>query len=104
MAYAERTFLPFLRRAARTLRPFFELMRARKPWTLLRLRVFGWNVRFMFEDTSYFNDYVSHNSLDKYIRQLKQCQTVIPVVNLFFKKSFPISRDLLNKRYPHIAP
>lgn len=49
VAYAERTFLPFLRRAARTLRPFFELMRARKPWTLLRLRVFGWNVRFILE-------------------------------------------------------
>lgn len=56
VAYAERTFLPFLRRAARTLRPFFELMRARKPWTFARLRVFGWNVRFMVEDTSCFTD------------------------------------------------
>ena len=78
MAYAERTFLPFLRRAARTLRPFFELMRARKPCTFARLRVFGWNVRFIFEDTSCLLTqlHVTYNSLDKYIRQLHQCQTV----------------------------
>src|SRR5690606_23966358 len=35
------TFRPFLRRAARTLRPFFVLIRLRKPCTFLRLRLFG---------------------------------------------------------------
>ena len=31
VAYADNTFLPLLRRRARTLRPFFELIRLRKP-------------------------------------------------------------------------
>ena len=39
--YADNTFLPLRRRRARTLRPFAELMRSRKPCTLLRLRLFG---------------------------------------------------------------
>jgi hypothetical protein len=41
VAYADNTFLPLRRRAARTLRPFAVLIRARKPCTLLRLRLFG---------------------------------------------------------------
>ena len=39
---------PFLRRLARTLRPLAVCMRLRKPWTVLRRRVCGWNVRFIF--------------------------------------------------------
>lgn len=39
--YADNTFLPLRRRRARTLRPFAELIRSRKPCTLLRLRLFG---------------------------------------------------------------
>src|SRR5699024_5222397 len=40
-AYADITFLPFLRRRANTCRPLFVLIRARKPCTFLRLRFFG---------------------------------------------------------------
>ena len=38
---------PFARRAARTARPAFVLMRARKPWVRLRCKLLGWKVRFM---------------------------------------------------------
>src|SRR5699024_10954262 len=51
-SYADSTFLPFLRRLANTLRPFFVLIRVRNPCTFLRLRVFGWNVLFILS-TSY---------------------------------------------------
>ncbi len=37
---------PLRRRAARTARPARVLMRTRNPCVFLRLRVFGWNVRF----------------------------------------------------------
>lgn len=47
LAYAERRLRPLARRAARILRPLFVAMRARKPWLRLRLRLLGWNVRFM---------------------------------------------------------
>ena len=40
-------FRPFLRRAANTLRPLAVSMRLRKPWTVLRRFVWGWNVRFI---------------------------------------------------------
>src|SRR5699024_3627712 len=50
--YAERTFLPFLLRRARTLRPFLVLILSRKPCTLARLRLLGWYVRFTMYDTS----------------------------------------------------
>ena len=39
---------PFLRRAESTRRPFLVCMRRRKPCLLTRLRLWGWNVRFMF--------------------------------------------------------
>lgn len=38
---------PFRRRRDRTLRPFFDFIRARKPCLLRRLRRLGWYVRFM---------------------------------------------------------
>src|SRR5699024_9024558 len=41
VAYADITFLPLRRRLAKTLRPFFVLMRERNPCTFLRLRLFG---------------------------------------------------------------
>ena len=41
VAYADNTFLPLRRRRAKTLRPFLVLIRARKPCTFLRLRLFG---------------------------------------------------------------
>lgn len=44
--YADNTFLPLRRRRAKTLRPFFVLIRARNPCSLFRLRLFGWNVLF----------------------------------------------------------
>lgn len=47
MAYAESTFLPLRRRAAKTLRPFFVLIRLRNPWSFLRLRLFGLNDGFI---------------------------------------------------------
>lgn len=40
-AYADKTLRPLRRRAANTLRPFFVLIRARKPCTLLCLRFDG---------------------------------------------------------------
>jgi hypothetical protein len=43
-------FLPRARRRASTLRPVFVDIRCRKPWVFFRLRLWGWNVRFM-EDT-----------------------------------------------------
>ena len=45
--YAERRRRPRARRRAKTLRPFFVAIRARKPWLRLRFRTLGWNVRFM---------------------------------------------------------
>ena len=39
--YADKTLRPFLRRRAKTLRPFLVAMRARKPCTLLCLRLDG---------------------------------------------------------------
>jgi hypothetical protein len=41
-----RRLRPFLRRAAITRRPFLVAIRERKPWTRLRRRLWGWNVRF----------------------------------------------------------
>ena len=46
---AERRLRPFARRRASTARPFFVLMRTRKPCVLFRWRLFGWNVRFDFD-------------------------------------------------------
>lgn len=43
-----RRLRPFARRRLRTSRPFFVLIRTRKPWVRLRCRVFGWNVRLPF--------------------------------------------------------
>ena len=40
---------PFLRREANTARPLAVCMRLRKPWTVLRRRRCGWNVRFMIQ-------------------------------------------------------
>jgi hypothetical protein len=39
-------FRPFARRRFRTIRPFFVVIRTRKPCVFFRRRVFGWNVRF----------------------------------------------------------
>jgi hypothetical protein len=41
-------FLPLDLRAAKTLRPFAELILSRNPCLFLRLRCDGWNVRFIF--------------------------------------------------------
>lgn len=38
---------PLRRRAARTARPARVRIRSRKPWTLARRRLFGWNVRLL---------------------------------------------------------
>ena len=38
---------PLARRCLMTRRPAFVAMRARKPWVRARLRLLGWNVRFM---------------------------------------------------------
>jgi|SoiMethySBSTD1v2_1073268.scaffolds.fasta_scaffold925820_1 hypothetical protein len=43
-------FRPFARRRFNTSRPFFVLMRTRKPWVRRRRRRLGWNVRFMTSD------------------------------------------------------
>jgi hypothetical protein len=43
-----RRLRPFARRRARTRRPPLVAMRARKPWTRLRCRLLGLNVRFIF--------------------------------------------------------
>ena len=43
-------FRPLARRRFRTSRPFFVLMRTRKPCVRRRRRRFGWNVRFMIAD------------------------------------------------------
>ena len=45
--YADRRRRPRARRRAKTLRPFFVAMRARKPWLRLRFKTLGWNVRFI---------------------------------------------------------
>ena len=42
-----RRFRPFARRRFNTRRPFFVLMRSRKPWVLRRRLRFGWKVRFI---------------------------------------------------------
>ena len=42
-----RRLRPLRRRAERTARPVFVLIRARKPCVFLRRRLLGWNVRFM---------------------------------------------------------
>ena len=44
--HAESLERPFRRRDFKTARPARLLMRSRKPWVLLRLRLLGWNVRF----------------------------------------------------------
>ena len=51
-AYDEtvRRLRPLARRRLRTSRPFFVLMRTRKPCVRLRRRRLGWNVRFMMSD------------------------------------------------------
>ena len=41
---------PLARRRFNTRRPFFVLIRTRKPCVRLRRRRFGWNVRFMIAD------------------------------------------------------
>jgi hypothetical protein len=43
---AESRARPLARRRFRTARPARELMRLRKPWVFLRLRLLGWYVRF----------------------------------------------------------
>ncbi len=45
-----RRLRPLARRRFRTSRPFFVLMRTKKPCVRLRRRRFGWNVRFMVFD------------------------------------------------------
>jgi len=44
----DRRLRPFARRRFSTRRPFFVLIRTRKPCVRLRCRVFGWKVRFPF--------------------------------------------------------
>src|SRR5690606_13825395 len=44
---ALRRLRPLARRRARTLRPSAVFMRARKPWSRLRLRLLGWKVRLV---------------------------------------------------------
>ena len=43
----ERRLRPFLRRRAMTVRPPLVRMRTRKPCVFLRLRLLGWNVRYI---------------------------------------------------------
>jgi hypothetical protein len=45
--YAPIRLRPFCRRRFSTRRPPLVRMRTRNPWVLFRLRLFGWNVRFM---------------------------------------------------------
>ena len=45
--YADRILRPLARLLASTLRPFFVLILALKPWTLLLCLFLGWNVIFM---------------------------------------------------------
>jgi hypothetical protein len=47
LAYAESLFRPLTRRRFRTFWPSVVRMRMRNPWVLLRLRLFGWKVRFI---------------------------------------------------------
>src|SRR5690554_1142814 len=44
---ADRRLRPLARRRARILRPSAVFMRARKPWSRLRLRLLGWKVRLV---------------------------------------------------------
>lgn len=44
--FTETRFRPLARRRERTAWPLLVFIRLRKPWTLLRLRRLGWNVRF----------------------------------------------------------
>src|SRR5690606_35404785 len=46
-AQADRRLRPLARRRARILRPSAVFMRARKPWSRLRLRLLGWKVRLV---------------------------------------------------------
>ena len=45
--YAPIRLRPFWRRRLSTRRPPLVRIRTRNPWVLFRLRLFGWNVRFM---------------------------------------------------------
>ena len=58
--YTAKRFLPLARRRFRTSRPFFVLMRTRKPCVRLRRRLLGWNVRFM--DLLYLLTETSHSN------------------------------------------
>jgi hypothetical protein len=69
--YALRTARPLRRRAARTRRPPLVAMRARKPWVLLRLRLFGWYVRFTIPPIS---SLVLRAKPDDYMGALEHCQ------------------------------
>ncbi len=54
VAFGARRLRPFARRRAITSRPFFVLIRLRKPCVLTRLSFFGWWVRFGIESTLIF--------------------------------------------------
>ena len=47
--YADKTFLPLLRRRAKTLRPPTVFIRALKPWTFWCFLLLGWYVLFIIE-------------------------------------------------------
>ena len=80
VVYAERTFLPLRRRLAITRRPFFVLIRLRKPWTFECLRLLGWYVLFilftskkdllsiLFDIPWYYNESSMILSIKKWIK------------------------------------
>jgi hypothetical protein len=62
---------PLARRRASTFRPFFVLMRDRKPWTLARRRFFGWNVLLgMYESGDLNKKIMPENAVFDKIRQI----------------------------------
>ncbi len=83
MVYADNTFLPLRRRVAKILRPDLLLIRARKPCTLLLLRLFGWKVLFMYDTSSEGKKYIFCKTFLPIIKKVpKVCQPFI----LYFGK------------------
>jgi hypothetical protein len=67
-----RRLRPLARRRLRTSRPFFVLMRTRKPCVRFRRRRLGWNVRFMMSDPLAVSSYCGETKI--VANHLAKCQ------------------------------
>ena len=87
--YTVSCFRPFLRRRLITLRPPTVRIRARKPWTRLRLRFLGCHVRFGMSVLLYYNNRRARWARLRIFRKASHYTLIVPKSQIMHAAEVP---------------